>query len=142
VILVIDHTNVVSRVAAVSARPPSRPVGAVWYSAPAGRSVMSALSAARRRKAFAGKPECVVVVLGAVGAARDVSWSAIRSAVASANAFAFASGALVATVTLSGTETDIQIEARARAAAKQASRGVWAGAAYNAEPSITQKKQQ
>lgn len=140
-IILLDFTNAASRVAAFSVSPRRRGArGAVWFSAPADRSVMAALAAARKRKPFSGAPTCVIVAQNAPGATRDVSWSAIRSAIAAGNAFAFASGVPVATVLLAGGESDARIAELARAAAKGAKKGEWTRAAYDGEPTITKPK--
>jgi hypothetical protein len=132
-VLLLDSTNARTRVGLIGARDAS------WRSAPGPRAMACALAAARRSGAFSGRgASCVVAALSAPGASRDVSWSGVRAAVASANALAFAWGVSAATVFLTGAETDAEAAALVRAAARSA-KGK-ARASYSGEPNITAPK--
>ena len=133
-ILFVGFSDAVSRVAAV------HPRGALWFTAPSGRSAVAAIAAARKRKGFGATPTCVVVARAAAGAAERVSWSSVRSAVSAANAIAFAFGVPAVSVALDGTESQDRIAVLVRAAARGAKRGARVSATYDGEPTITVAK--
>ena len=72
----------------------------------------------------------------------QVSWSAMRAAVAAANTLAFAWGVPVLKIVSNGGETREELAAAAREASAKAVPGqqVWLKPAYGGEPHITKPK--
>ncbi len=87
------------------------------------------------------KPSCVAIVMNAsADAVRDVSWSAVRAGVATANALAFAWSVPSVAVRVRGDESRSALAELARAVVKKAKKGHWVTAAYFGEPNITTAK--
>lgn len=132
-ILYIDIQNRKSMIGMVGARK------AAWITgAPKGGVYALLEKADRRFGIFTKRPTAVVVASGSEG--RDVSWSAVRTAVAVANTLAFAWGAAVTEVVLEDGDTEKEVAAKIRAAARRAKRGKWLKAMYSGEPNITKAK--
>ena len=90
----------------------------------------------------AGRPKAVVMVELQGEGRGQVSWSAMRSAVATANTLAFAWGIPAMKIAADGGESREELAAAAREAASKAAPGqqVWLKPAYGGEPHITKPK--
>ncbi|MFA6603228.1 MAG: hypothetical protein WCT10_00105 [Patescibacteria group bacterium] len=137
-ILLLDVRN--DRVAAAKIGGRS----AIWSEASGSRESLVCVDKLfpRAKRSAAGRPQAVVMV-ELSGAGRDqVSWSAMRSAVATANTLAFAWGVPVLKIICNGSGARGELAAAARVAASKARPGqqVWLKPAYGGEPHITQPR--
>lgn len=138
-IIFLDITNSRTRVGFIGAR------SAVWREAPSRDAAVRVLTAAKKARLVpASGAKCIVVAIGKVvtagATARDVSWSGVRAAIATANALAFAWGVPATTATVTGDESDAETATLVRIATKRAKKGGRAHATYNGEPTITKAK--